>query len=582
MKIMICTTPIRPVPTDYPPFGSLAVIQALRDAGYDSVFYDIDALRPSREEVVEHFRREAPDVIGISAVVSTAYAYVKWLGPAIRKILPNTRIVLGGNLAASSELLHRFCGIDLCVIGEGERIIVELVNHFANHPGPLDPKRLSAIKGITFLDESNHVEFTDYQVAIPAADLFTPDFSILEKFSNINNYITDPLTRRDFAGDPRAYEPHRRGKKMSVVVSAKGCVARCTFCHRWDKGFRQIPPQKIVDRIKYLIDRYNVGFIIFGDENFGSDRRATEELIRLIKPLDVLWEVGGVRARSVDLDLLQRMKDAGCVALYFGFETGSVGMLGVMEKNLKLEHNLNAARWTHEAALSTIYQLVLAMPGETDDTVAETTEMVKKITEFLPESPHKYLSINYIQALPGTPVYEHARSQGLLGATPQGEERHLLAISDVDAADDTTFLNFTNEPYLKVRSWRFKMVYEAVVHWWRTRDARPQTVTVSTRDHKEYNKGGYFNLQSIAHHPGLLARLYPLRSVLVWSATLSSELKNSPFPVFASRVWELVTWRWTHRKRAADYRSLRVVMKDAAAPPATKTEENMLPLRLGR
>ena len=69
MKIIMCTTPIRPVPTSYPPFGSLAVIQSLQRAGYSPRFFDIDGLRPSFDEVVEHLRREQPDVVGISGVV---------------------------------------------------------------------------------------------------------------------------------------------------------------------------------------------------------------------------------------------------------------------------------------------------------------------------------------------------------------------------------------------------------------------------------------------------------------------------------------------------------------------------------
>ena len=39
MKICLCTTPIRPKPTTYPPFGSLAVIQALRKVGENTKFH---------------------------------------------------------------------------------------------------------------------------------------------------------------------------------------------------------------------------------------------------------------------------------------------------------------------------------------------------------------------------------------------------------------------------------------------------------------------------------------------------------------------------------------------------------------
>ena len=46
LKFLVVTTPIRPIPTEYPPLGSLTLVNALRKAGNDQVqFYDIDGLR---------------------------------------------------------------------------------------------------------------------------------------------------------------------------------------------------------------------------------------------------------------------------------------------------------------------------------------------------------------------------------------------------------------------------------------------------------------------------------------------------------------------------------------------------------
>lgn len=584
MKIIICTIPIRPAPTDYPPFGSLAVIQALRSAGYDPIFFDIDGLRPAFTEALEYFRREAPDILGISAVHSTGYGYVKKLCKAIRAVLPEVKIVLGGNLAASAELLHRFCDVDVCVIGEGEKVIVNLVNYYASHLDQVNYSELRRIRGITYLNPGGDVVFTGYEVAIPAGELFDPDFSILEKYSDIGHFTADPLTRLDFAQDPRSYESCRAGKKMGTVVSTKGCVGRCTFCHRWDKGFRQISPEKVIGRVQYLMDRYNVGFIQFSDENFGSDRKATDELIHLIKPLDILWYVGGVRARSIDLDLLKRMHDAGCVAVYYGFETGSQDILEVMEKKLELSHNLNAAKWTYEAGIFTGYQLVLGMPGETPRTISETIEMVKQITEFLPEPPYKYLSPNYVQALPGTPVYECARAKGLIGPTLEDEEAYLLAVSDVDAAVDTKFLNFTQYPYLIVRSWKRKIVYEATIHWARARRRQNPLPSLpqSAQDFKSYKKWCHVSLRQVEVHPDVLVALAPIRWFLMWLWTLGSAFRHSSNRVFCKWVWELVAWRFKRRESFKDYRSLRRIMKDVAQKPKTQTEESTAPLRLGR
>lgn len=584
MKIIVCTTPIRPAPTDYPPFGSMAIIQALRGAGYDPIFFDIDGFRPSFAEVIERFQREAPQVIGVSAVVSTAYAYVKQLCTALRKVLPHTTIVLGGNLAASADLLHRFCGVDICVIGEGERIIVNLIHHLEERKENFDDEGLRQIRGITYLNPDGEMTFTGYEPTIPAAELLDPDWTILEEYSKIDNFITDPLTRRDFAQDPRTREIHRAGKKMGTVLFTKGCVARCTFCHRWDKGFRQLPPDKVIERIRYLMDRYNVGYVQFGDENFGSDRRATQELIRLIEPLDVLWQVAGVRARTIDLDLLKSMRNAGCVGLYYGFETGSTEMLKVMEKNLDLSHNYNAARCTHEANLFTVYQLVLGMPGESPQTISDTIEMVKQSTEFLPDPPYAYLSTNYIQALPGTPVYEYARAKGLIGPTLRDEEEYLLQISDINAADDTKFLNFTEYPYLTVRTWRFRLLYEATVHWARagSQIRRSTQSRDPAGDFKKYEKGGYFNRHDLALNPYLLCLFYPVRWLPIWIWTLASEFQRSPFSVFLSRVAALLTWKFRKRTSFRDYRSLRQIMKDVAPDAKTESERSMIPLRLGR
>ena len=273
MKVIICTTPIRPEPTSYPPLGSMALMQSLRASGYDPYFYDIDGLRPTFEEVVAFFRERSPDVVGISAVVSTAYAYTKRLVLTIKEASPNTKIVVGGNLAASSEMLLRLCKVDVCGIGEGEWVFVNLVRYWSDHGESNDFSELRRIKGIAYLDGSDQMVFTGYDIAIAPTEFLDPDYSILEQFSKIENFITDPLERYDFAQDPRSHEAHREGKKLATVVTAKGCVARCTFCHRWDRGYRHWPVDRIVEIIQHLVSQYNVGFIAFGDENFGSDRK---------------------------------------------------------------------------------------------------------------------------------------------------------------------------------------------------------------------------------------------------------------------------------------------------------------------
>ena len=104
MKICICTTPIRPEATRFPPFGSMAVIQALRNIGEKVSFYHIDYHRYNYSQNSEYFASQQFDMVGISAVVSTAYAYTKNLIQLIKNVSPKTIVFIGGNLAASAEV----------------------------------------------------------------------------------------------------------------------------------------------------------------------------------------------------------------------------------------------------------------------------------------------------------------------------------------------------------------------------------------------------------------------------------------------------------------------------------------------
>lgn len=586
MKIVICTTPIRPVPTDAPPAASMALIQSLREHGYEPYFYDIDSKRPSFEQVLKFFREYKPDFVGISAVVSTAYEYTKKLSLALKEMYPDMPLAVGGNLAASAELLHRFCKVDICGIGEGDKVIINLARYVESHKGPLDREALGKIKGLTFLNEKGDMVFTGYEDLLPAEELKDPDYSIVEQYSTLSQFLTDPLEHPGFSRDPRTYESHRRGKKSGIVVSAKGCVARCTFCHRWDKGYRPLPVDKVIHKMKYLIDRYNVGFFCIGDENFGSDKNQVAEFIKEVKKLDVLYSLHGVRCRTVDLELLKTLRASGCSSIFYGMETGSTRILQVMEKNATCETNLNAARWTEEAGLYTVYQMILGMPGETSETVQETLDFIKKITEVRKERPSKLLSINYIQALPGTPVFEHARQKGLIGKTLEDEEKYLIEISDVNANDDTKFINFTEEDYFTVQSWRHKILFEAERHWlrvhnWKAPDYRlPDGSIPQGQDY--YTQGGYFNLKKVVHSNFVFRYLYPLRPLYLAAYVVTKSFFRQPQRVFWRNVIDYFRVRIRKHVALEEYKSLRRIVKENTPPSLTLTEQSMQPLRDGR
>jgi anaerobic magnesium-protoporphyrin IX monomethyl ester cyclase len=455
-KILIITTPIRPVPSSFPPIGSLSIITKLKEAGYRDVeFYNIDYLRPDYKDAIAYIKERKPDILGISAVVSTAYAYTKNLSLDIKNELPDTTIILGGNLGASAEIILKKTGVDFVCTGEGEVTIVDFVSCWMSAQSKED---FEQVKGIVYLGSDKSLVLTPFPEPIKASEVYDIDWSIIDELGHTDFFFPsrdDPELAGHFSKDPRALEGHRANKRVATIPGSKGCVARCTFCHRWDKGIRYIPVPLIMERIDFLIQNYNVGFITFADENFGTDRKWLSLFLEEIIKRDIIWRVGGMRVNTINPEAIKKMKSAGCIYIQFGMESGSQKMLDIMEKVTRVEQNYNAIKWMTENDFFTTVQLVIGMPGETSETIDETSSFMAYIVEQSPNTDPNALSINFAQALPGTPLYEAGRRKGVIGQTLDDEEKYLLEISDQDARDGETYVNLTDYPKLYLEKWHF-------------------------------------------------------------------------------------------------------------------------------
>ncbi len=467
VKISLCNIALRAQPDPFPPLACTNIINYLKRGGYMAEFFDIDARRPSDKKIFEYFQRECFDIVGISAVVSTGYAYTKNLAHLIKKASPKTRVIVGGNLAATHEVLLRKCEIDICGIGEGEKVMLALVQYFDKHRDFFPATdELKSIQGIAYLDEKGQVVHTGTGELLAKEDLGQPDYDILAMHEGVlGSYVIDPLLRSSFGWDPRSYEPHRKGQKLAILFTSKGCVNTCTFCHRWVKGYRVFPLENVIKTVKELKEKYNIGFFNFNDECFGEDIRWLNEFIRLITPLDVLFECTGVRVGLVRKDptAIQRLRDAGMVCMLFGMESGCDKILSVMEKRASRVDNIRAAKACAAAGVYTEIQLILGMPGESDETVKETTDFAIEVTKDLPHPP--VLSVNYLQSLPGTPSYDFLKHYELVGKSVDEEERYLLSVSDVNACEFSHYINVTQEPLGRVMTWQKKLIFSARIAW---------------------------------------------------------------------------------------------------------------------
>ena len=74
-------------------------------------------------------------------------------------------------------------------------------------------------------------------------------------------------------------------------------------------------------------------------------------------------------------ELFVKMREAGCIAVWFGVESGSKTVLTSMGKGFSLTQTRRAFKWAKEAGLMTVAGVILGFPGETKESAWETIQL---------------------------------------------------------------------------------------------------------------------------------------------------------------------------------------------------------------
>jgi radical SAM superfamily enzyme YgiQ (UPF0313 family) len=187
------------------------------------------------------------------------------------------------------------------------------------------------------------------------------------------------------------------------IITSRGCPFVCNYCinSKRETKLRFHSPERVVEEIRYLVDRHGIQSIAFFDELMATDidrfRAICEAMIQA--GLNHLkWECQ-IHARRIRPDVLQLMKRAGCVQVTIGFESGSQRMLDRMVKHSSVEANMDAARSIHEAGLRVRGCFIIGTPGET----VEDVELTRK---FIRDAKIDFASIHYLTPYPGTALYD--------------------------------------------------------------------------------------------------------------------------------------------------------------------------------
>ncbi len=404
----------------YFPFGLAYIASSLLNAGHDVTVVDMEGDHLSQPEAVLRTVNSSPDVVAFGGMV-TRFRFVKELAIAIRKEIPNAFMTAGNSgVTTVPEIYLRSCQLDCVVLGEGEVTSVELLDSLQKKTDWHD------VPGIAWLDTDGVLKKSPPRE--PVAELDTLPWPAWDLFP-IENYV--------FSMD------HRQKKVRHLeTLASRGCPFNCVYCYRiYGRSVRRRSPEAIVNELVELVKRYDIKYTGFPDDLFTSDRKFVMETCSLMKEKlpGIKWSCLG-RVNTVDREMLETMKDAGCDWISYGIESGCDTMLEKMQRGVTAKQCLDAIKLTESAGIHVEGSFVIGMFGETRDSVMKTVEFCRQADITAP--------MLFVTPYPGTAIFNMAIEKGLIGDV----EEFLMKMN---AADEllVNLTDFSDRELIELRDW---------------------------------------------------------------------------------------------------------------------------------
>lgn len=322
-----------------------------------------------------------PYIFGISCVTANIVSGYN-VAKNLKAMYPDSKVIMGGihPTVLPEEALNTGC-VDIVVRGEGEETLNSLHERIKNKTSYSD------VNGISYIDENEKI------IHNPPARLF-PDLNLLL-----------PFPYHLFEKDIDKYN-------FGIVIVTRGCPHDCIFCSSRSvlgKKYRYPSPEKVVEQLDLLVDRYKRRYIYFVDDNLVVNKNWTIELCKLMVKREYYKRVKfscSLRGDAVSEEVLKYLKKAGFVLLNFGIESVINRLLKILKKGETIEEMTKAVVLTRKLGITVGGTFILGLPTETKE------ERRANYTWAL-----KYLDLarfNNLSPYPGTESYEIAKKEGRL------------------------------------------------------------------------------------------------------------------------------------------------------------------------
>jgi putative variant cofactor biosynthesis B12-binding/radical SAM domain protein 1 len=166
-----------------------------------------------------------------------------------------------------------------------------------------------------------------------------------------------------------------------------------------------------------LHEEYGIGSFHFTDPVLNVPQGHLEEICREIlrRKLKVRWD-GFLRENLLNEQNVALFEKAGCECFSFSPDGLCGQSMKVLGKRMKESDVLKAAALVARTDVISVYHFMVNVPGETEETCTRGINLLERLYELHHVKRNLgTIVLNNIRILPGTPIEERARKDGVIG-----------------------------------------------------------------------------------------------------------------------------------------------------------------------
>jgi anaerobic magnesium-protoporphyrin IX monomethyl ester cyclase len=364
-----------------PPLGIMSVGAFLSQDGIEVRLFDWSGEELDKGKALA-LKEFAPDIVGLTVIMGSSILRSKEISSWAKDL--GCKVIWGGPFPSIlTEACLSQAPIDYAVVGEGEETMLELCRAQREGRSVDDIKGLAQVKnGQLTIEPRPRIR-----------DLDSLPMPWWEGIAPLGKYLIPFYSR------------------MAIpMVSSRGCPGTCSFCYTktmWGYKWTSRSAANVVDEIQSIQKiEPKVSAIIFDDDLFAGNADRILDFCQELRRrnIDIAWNCE-LRARDIKEPLAKAMKEAGCVELLVGVETGSDRLLANILKGVTRKDIVDAFNVVHEVGLRGNAMLMVGIPGETMDDFRQTVDLLAEL-----KADGFYFSL-YLPS-PGTAMYQQAVEQG--------------------------------------------------------------------------------------------------------------------------------------------------------------------------